>query len=475
MSAGLQRRFPVVSVVCALLAGLGVRAAFLHWRPEVSGDTLVYSEIAQNVLKYHLYGRTNGTLHATWIRLPGYPLFLAGCFLLFDMESDNPVLWVNVVLDLLTCLLIGALAQRLGGRRVGLIALWLAALCPFTANYCAAALTETPSLLCVALAFYGLARYLAVDPQDRRAAYLWAAIVGAALSFAVLLRPEQGLLSAAVVPAMLWAGWRSRIEQTGSGFRRALRTAGPAVLACMIVALPLLAWGVRNDLVMGRFQPLAPKSATDPGEPVPTGFNHWYRTWGIDFKSTYDIYWNYDGAPLAFRDVPPRAMDDAQQRAQTEQAFADYNTVQFARPQFEAQFERIAEEREHAHPVRSFLLLPMARVANMWLRPRTELMSVPLNWWAWRAHPKASALEAGYALLNLAFLVLAAGGIWSQRRDMEPVRWAMLGFLLLRSALLLTLDNSEPRYTLECFPVLIVFAALALRGRLAKVSPDAGV
>jgi hypothetical protein len=32
----------------------------------------------------------------------------------------------------------------------------------------------------------------------------------------------------------------------------------------------------------------------------------------------------------------------------------------------------------------------------------------------------------------------------------------------LRCVLLLTLDNSEPRYTLECFPVVIVLAAFAL-------------
>ena len=38
----------------------------------------------------------------------------------------------------------------------------------------------------------------------------------------------------------------------------------------------------------------------------------------------------------------------------------------------------------------------------------------------------------------------------------------MLGFVALRCALLLTLDNSEPRYTLECFPVVIVLAAVLL-------------
>jgi hypothetical protein len=34
-------------------------------------------------------------------------------------------------------------------------------------------------------------------------------------------------------------------------------------------------------------------------------------------------------------------------------------------------------------------------------------------------------------------------------------------FLLLRSAFLGTLENPEPRYTLECYPVVIVLAATA--------------
>jgi hypothetical protein len=34
----------------------------------------------------------------------------------------------------------------------------------------------------------------------------------------------------------------------------------------------------------------------------------------------------------------------------------------------------------------------------------------------------------------------------------------MAASLILRTALLLTIDNSEPRYTLEFFPVLFVWA-----------------
>jgi hypothetical protein len=38
----------------------------------------------------------------------------------------------------------------------------------------------------------------------------------------------------------------------------------------------------------------------------------------------------------------------------------------------------------------------------------------------------------------------------------------MVGLIALRSLLLATLEAPEPRYTLECFPLLIVLAAVAL-------------
>jgi hypothetical protein len=44
----------------------------------------------------------------------------------------------------------------------------------------------------------------------------------------------------------------------------------------------------------------------------------------------------------------------------------------------------------------------------------------------------------------------------------------MLGYVALRCALLLTIDNAEQRYTLEFFPILIVFAAALSRERRAR-------
>ena len=62
----------------------------------------------------------------------------------------------------------------------------------------------------------------------------------------------------------------------------------------------------------------------------------------------------------------------------------DYNTTTNPSPQLDARFQAIALQRIHNSPVRYYLLLPAARLANMLLRPRTELTGVQLAWWRWR-------------------------------------------------------------------------------------------
>jgi hypothetical protein len=100
------------------------------------------------------------------------------------------------------------------------------------------------------------------------------------------------------------------------------------------------------------------------------------------------------------------------------------------------------------------------------------MMSIPLEWWRWREHPAETAFASLYAGLNLAYMVLGFAGFYLWRRHprlsreaagfrpdaFRELAYALAGSIILRSALLLTLDNSEPRYTLEFFPVLFVWA-----------------
>ena len=365
---------------------------------------------------------------------------------------------VQIVVDLATCLMLRAIATHLFGRRAGLSALWMAALCPFIANYVAVPLTETLTLACIALAFYALMRWEAAGAAVDR----WLFVVASALAYAILLRPEQGLLAAAVVPAMAWIGWRK------VGLRLALQR---VLFVCALTLLPLAPWTVRNWRAFHVFQPLAPRYATDPGQLINFGFQRWYRTWGVEFASTDNVYWNYDGSPLQIADLPNRAFDSNAQYLETESLLTDYNVTMKPTKQIDDRFEKIAEERIHADPVRYYLAMPVARVLNMMLRPRTEILPVPVEWWLFRQ--PGDWFSLGYAALNLGFLVLA--GIGFARRaawqEHAPVVWAMGATIGLRIALLLTVDNSEPRYTLEFFPVLIVLGSAVVTRRVAKILP----
>jgi len=429
-----------------LLAGALLRAGFVRWHPWIAGDSLLYGDLAQNMLLHHIYGFTElARIRPTLIRLPGYPLFLAACFAVFGVGNFVPVLWLQALIDLGTCCLIAGLAARLAGRRVGLWTLGLGMLCPFLANYAAVPLAETLTIFCVALAFYSLERWAAGMLWS-----WWLAGIAFALAYGILLRPDEALVAMVVLPAMVWIGWR----------KGRLKGVRPAVAVVMVMSVPFLLWGVRNWRVFHVVQPLAPRYANDPGEWNPDGFQRWYRTWAIDFKATVDVYWNYDGSPVVIGDLPSRAFDDAGQLAETKRLYAKYNDAGASTKAVDDGFMKLADERIAVHPVRYYLEIPVLKVADMWLRPRTEFMRLPLDWWRFRAHPWQSWESLGLALWNGAYLVLAGLGLWRWRRG-GPVLFAMVGFVALRCALLWTLDNSEPRYTLECFPVVILLAGLA--------------
>jgi len=437
-----------------LLAGAVLRLLFFHFRPTVAGDALMYGDLAHNMVAHHVFGISGLVIQPTLIRLPGYPLFLAVCFVLFGGIKYGAVAAVQIMVDLVSCAMLGILAERLAGKRAGLTALWLAALCPFTANYSVAVMAETLSVFCVVLVLVALERWVALER-----AWGWVVVLGCALSGAVLLRPDQGILAAAIMAVMLWVGIWGRAGSLGTRI-------APAVVAVLIVVMPLSLWTARNWRVFHVVQPLAPRYANDPGEAIPYGFQRWFRTWAIDYKASADIYWNYDDTRMRIEDVPVRAFDDAQQKEQTSALFARYNRVTSATPEFDAAFAGIAAERVASHPFRYYVVLPVAREVDMWLRPRFELTTLPVDWWNFRAHPWQSAEELAYALLDAAYLALTMVGLVRWRRRGWDGQWAvayaMVGFVALRCALLLTLDNSEPRYTLECFPVVILLAAIAI-------------
>jgi Dolichyl-phosphate-mannose-protein mannosyltransferase len=439
----------ILSALFALAAGVALRLWFIRAFPQIQGDSLLYADIARNWLAHGIYGRSmvhaggTATVAPTLVRLPGYPAFLALCFSAFGMQNYSAVLYLQVAIDLAACLLIAGFVRRLCGRRAAMVALWLAALCPFTANYVAMPLTETPSIFCVALGLYAFAAVL------ERPHWGWLLTLALAWSCATLLRPDGALLAVVFLPALIFYG------RGVFGLARSLRM---ALFCGVISALPFAAWTLRNWHTFHVFQPLAPRSATDPQEPKAPGFQRWTKTWLADFASTYEIYWNVPGDDIDIHALPARALDSPANNRETLSLIAQYNAADVLTPGIDAGFRALAAERIRAHPVRYYVTLPLLRLADMWFRPRVEMLNIELRWWQYRLHYTETRIAYAYGALNLAYLLTAFIGTFYRPRFAA----VMVAYCVLRSMLLLTLEAPEPRYTLECFPIVIAFASVAL-------------
>src|SRR5437899_2488837 len=134
----------------ALLIVAGAfRIAVAHWLPnDAPDDGRVYAQMARNVLEQHVYSHDAQTpFEPSLIRLPGYPLFLAGVYSIFGHTNNGAVRIVQALIDMATCGLIALLAfywQPDEKKKVtsAILALALAAICPFTTIYAATILTE---------------------------------------------------------------------------------------------------------------------------------------------------------------------------------------------------------------------------------------------------------------------------------------------------------------------------------------------
>ncbi len=437
------------------LAGLALRLLFYFKFPHVAGDSLIYGDIAKNWLDHGIFGFTHSDgVRPTLIRLPGYPGFLAACFALFGEEHYHAVLLVQIVVDVVTCFIIADLARRTVSARAARIAFLLAALCPFTANYTVAPLAETLSIFFVALALDAAVAGLAAVEQGRppRQAWFWC---GVACSCGILLRPDGGILLIALGLYLGWRMWRSPAE------RAQLFWAGLLVL--VISLAPLVPWTIRNWRDFHRFQPLVPQSASDPDEFVPDGFDKWVKTWSADYVSTEEVYWVVPGDKFDPAVLPSRAFDSRQQREQTENIIEDYKKVLVVNPELNARFMQLAVERISEAPLRYYVWLPALRIADMWLRPRTEMLPLNSHWWEYADDTESSILATIWGALNLLFVGAAVMGVI---RGPRPCYLGMmLLFVLLRSAFLGTLPNPEPRYTLECYPVVLLLGAAWISSR----------
>ena len=182
-----------------------------------------------------------------------------------------------------------------------------------------------------------------------------------------------------------------------------------------------------------------------------------------DYVSVQEIYWPVPGSDVDFSRLPNRAFDTLEQRKQTADLLSAYNVNHDMTPELDARFGALAAERVRHSLLRYYISLPALRIADMWLRPRAELFPSDPRWWEFNDDHRWLALSLAFGVINLVYVIMGVAG-FARGRAVPGVGMLLL-FVLLRSVFLGSLENPEPRYTLECYPAIIVAASVLFKPR----------
>jgi len=210
-----------------------------------SGTTLGYSDEQDYVtLARHLadgLGFTANGRTPTAFRPPAWPSTLA----VVDFLGGGIVAsrFVGVAFFSTTVVMLYALVKRIAGSDAGLLAAALLTCYPLSLYTATTLYTESQSMLLVTV---GLLTVVIADAAAEPAEGVgWAAASGACFGLLGLTAPAYLIVVAIVV---VWLLWRR------CSFRRIAILAAPLVV---VLSIPLVAWGVRNEVAIGSFVPVS--------------------------------------------------------------------------------------------------------------------------------------------------------------------------------------------------------------------------
>jgi hypothetical protein len=136
-------------------------------------------------------------------------------------------------------------------------------------------------------------------------------------------------------------------------------------------------------------------------------------------------------------------------------------------PEIDAAFGEIARERIARSKIRYYLILPLRRAGSLWFDTHSQYYPfegdlLPLDDLDYKGHqqywlPLFAGLTWVYTLLG----VSGAFVLWCTR-NFAARRWVVLAGLLMlvRLGFFATLENPEPRYVVELFPLLAILGGI---------------
>jgi 4-amino-4-deoxy-L-arabinose transferase-like glycosyltransferase len=417
MTTRVQPRFG--AAVWALLAvALVLRLAFAVATPDyrLTGDARDYDGHARSIAAGEGYSRTLAHGRPTAFRPPGFPYVLAAAYRVGGVQETPSQRRIHVarvaqsLIGTIVVALIGLLAAQLWGRRVGLIALALAAI------YLPLILVGG-SVISEPLFDVFLLGALIAAVQHRRSAarYRFAVLAGALAGLAILTRAN----AIALLAPLAVAAWDGRTRWTW-------RALGQPAALIVVAALVVAPWTVRNGVVLHAFVPVS----TQLGSALAGTYNEEARTDRRDPGS-----WRSVQHVAAYRSLWARIR-------------------QTPEPELERRLRAQALRYAADHP------LYVAEV-GWWSTLRTlDLAGLHRS----RATAATIGIEPGWATAGVfcfwVFGALALAGCATRRARLAPAFVWAVPVLMLLSVVFLVVET--PRYRTPIDPFVILLAALAL-------------
>jgi 4-amino-4-deoxy-L-arabinose transferase-like glycosyltransferase len=233
-------------VLLVLLLALGFRAGVVLATTDTyvnQNDAIQFDQIASSIARGDGYGDTVAYLAEgpSAFRGPTYPLVLAAVYVVVGEHSWTAGRLVNAMIGTALVALIGLVAAMLLDRRVGFLALVLAAVHPTLVLF-TSAIALDPLLALLILGSLAAALQHRRDPRGMG----WPAVAGACLGLAFLTR-ESGAFAIPSLVGLLWVG-REAARAGTPRWRPLLVTGGVAVAL-------VIPWVVRNAVVLDTFVP----------------------------------------------------------------------------------------------------------------------------------------------------------------------------------------------------------------------------
>ncbi|MBI5397504.1 MAG: glycosyltransferase family 39 protein [Verrucomicrobia bacterium] len=439
----------IVKFLILALCGLAIRLWLVPQCVDMTRviDAAQYDQFAANILQHGVYSDDVNPAAApkpNARRVPGYPLFLAMIYGVRGLNNWRAVQIMQALVDLLTCWVVYRTARELfRDRLVGFWSFGTALITPPMLIFTGYIMPETLATFWTTLAVF-------CTLKACRANHVRYFIgLGISCAAAALLRPMLIALPLFLLPAF----W---LTPEGRRFLTAKR-AGLAVLCGLVMFLP---WVTRNAVTLGQLRFLNTTRA-NPCEDRARGFDKWASTWSdsqaynraLIFTVVYQgKFYKPDDLP-SVDSFPAHAFDSKAEQEKVRDLLRQTYARMGLTKAIDDEFEKLADGKIRAHPVRYWLTLPLYRMVMLWAEPVSH----------WFTKKDAPVRVIRFAqLINIAIVAFGLAGMWVLRknwRDTAPLWLAIHACTVTGMLVCFTVATVNPRYVAPAYPVMCIFAA----------------